>query len=110
MQLEVDAVLADLLQDALDKAAAEEVDSGFESDNIEEAAQEEGQPMDGVKEEAEEIDSDAETIDNNRPDQVEDIGSESDSNNDSDNDSELDINEVTLRRAMCVRQRFFRHV
>ena len=104
VQIEEDAALADLLQDdddeVLDEVSAEE-DSGFESENIEEvvpegAMPEEGQPM-GVAE----VNSDAETIDNH-PDQVE-------SDNVSDND-DSDMDEVTLRRTMRVRQRFFRGV
>ena len=56
--------------------------------------------------EAADIDSDAETVENNP---VRDANNYSES--DSDGDSvDLDIDEVTLRRTMCVRQRFFKGV
>ena len=96
IQLEEDAALADLLQDDFDEDAAE--DTGFES--VEEEVQED-EPMDVVKEEA--VDSDAETVDNNPPDHAED-------SSDSGSDSDIDMSEVTLRCAMCVRDRFSRGV
>ena len=92
LQIVEDAALADLLQDV-----SEEEDSGFESDIVEE---EEVQ----AEEEAMEVDSDAETVNNNSSD---DAGDSSDSPH---NNSDLDNDEVTLRRVMCVRQRFFRSV
>ena len=58
--------------------------------------------MDVAEEEA--VDSDAETIDNH-PDEKQ---SDSDSECDSADDSDMD--EVTLRRTMRVRQRFFRGI
>ena len=97
MQIEEDATLVDLLQDddeVFDEVSAEE-DSGFESDSIEEAVPEEGQPMDMA-----EVNSDAETIDNH-PDEVQ---------SDSDSADDSDMDEVTLRRTMRVSQRFFRGV
>ena len=53
-----------------------------------------------------EIDSDAETANNNPPDHVED----SSNSTDNESDSDLDISEVTLQCVMCVRYRFFRGV
>ena len=97
VQIAEDAALADLLQDDSEK------DSGFESNVIEEA--EEVQEEEIQQEEAMEVDSDAETVNNNTPDQLEDSDS---SYNESDSD--IDISEVTLRRAMRVRDRFFRGV
>ena len=99
MQIEEDAALADLLQDDddFDEISAEEENSGFESEIIDEAGLEEDQPIDVA-----EINSDAETIDNH-PDAV-----QNESESDSSDVSEMD--EVTLRRTMRVRQRFFRGV
>ena len=65
----------------------------FESDIIEEAK--EVQEEEIQQEEAMEVDSDAETVNNNPPDQPEDSDS---SYNESDSD--LDISEVTLQRAI----------
>ena len=97
MQIAEDAALADLLQDD------SEEDSGFESDVIDEA--EEVQEEEIQQQEAMEVDSDAETVNNNPPDQPEDSDSSY-----NENDSDLDISEVTLRRAMRVCDRFFRGV
>ena len=97
VQIAEDAALADLLQDD------SEEDSGFESDVIEEA--EEVQQEEIQQEEVMEVKSDAETVNNNASDQPEDSDS---SYNESDSD--LDISEVTLRRAMRVRDRFLRDV
>ena len=101
VQIEEDAALADLLQDASDDDDdVEEVDSGFETDSV----QEEDQQMDGAEAE---VDSDAETVENNNPNQ--DMLQDSDSDS-TDNDSDQDIDEVTLRRTMYLRQKFFRGV
>ena len=71
--------------------------------SVEEEVQED-EPMEGVEEEA--VDSDAETVNNNPPDHAEDSSDSSDNASDSD----IDISEVTLRRAVCVRHRFLRGV
>ena len=97
VQIAEDAAFADLLQDECKEY------SGFESDIIEEA--EEFQEEEIQQEEAMGVDSDAETVNNNPSDQPEDSDS---SYNESDSD--LDISEVTLRRTMRVRDRFFRGV
>ena len=99
VRIEEDAALADLLQDASDDDDdVEEVDSGLETDSV----QEEDQQIDGAEAE---VDSDAETVENNNPNQ--NMLQDSDS---TDNDSDQDIDEFTLRRTMCVRQKFFRRV
>ena len=95
-QVEEDAALADLLQDEfIDEDTAEEEEE-------KEEVQVENELMDGVEEQV--IDSDAETVDNNPPEPMED------SDNVVDDDSDLDMSEVTLRRMMRVRDRFFRGV
>ena len=98
IQMEKDAALADLLQDKLDEGA--ELDSGYTSESTEEFQEEEDEPMAGIVEAAD-IDSDAETI-NNNPDR--DAASYTESESDSDN---IDLDEVTLRHTMRVQQRFF---
>ena len=89
-QLEEDAALADLLQDEfIDEDTAE--NSGFEIEfEEEEEVQVQNEPMDGVEEEA--IDSDAETVNNNPPEHVED------SDNTGESDSDLDMSEVTITK------------
>ena len=99
-QVEEDAALGDLLQDEfIDEDTAE--DSGFETDfeEEEEEVQVENELMDGVEEQV--IDSDAETVDNNPPEPMQD------SDNVVDDDSDLDMSEVTLRRTMRVPIGFF---
>ena len=103
MQIEEDAALPTycrMMTTKLDEVSAEE-DSGFEGEGIEETVSEGAVPEEGQQMDVAEVNSDAETIDNH-PDEM-----ESDSVSDSD-DSDMD--EVTHRRTMRVRQRFFRGV
>ena len=97
IQMEEDAALAHLLQD--DVGQFEEADSGYTTESDDEL-QGEDEP---IAVEAADIDSDAETVENN-PARDANNYSESDSDGDS---VDLDIDEVTLRRTMRVRQRFF---
>ena len=89
------------LQIYCDEETAE--DSGFETDfeEEEEEVQLENEPMDGVEEQI--IDSDAEKVNNNPPEPMED-------SDNAESDSDLDMSEVTLRRTIRVRDRFCRGV